>query len=166
MCVGAIMKTGIRTSVLAVLLAGFSTVAYAQKPAVLASSNGRSLVASNALKLSADTERSGAAVVAKRFLVPFPGTVRVKWQIKSDGSGQPANLSVSTQIGTCSDSHSGANYKTGACDIRVVAGDIVEVSARGTQNFTTFVFSTAFMRNVRVFYNVVDSTGAGQVLND
>src|SRR6185437_12273291 len=146
-----------------VSIAGFSTAASADKPAVLTSSNGMSLVASNVLKLSADTERSGGIVPAKRFLVPFAGIVRIKWQIKSDGSGQPANITAGSQLGTCSDSHPGANYKIGTCDLRVVAGDIIEVSARGTQNFMTFIFSTAFMRNVRIFYNVVDSTGAGQV---
>jgi len=168
------MKTGISALLLAAFLvsaistgsSGQTAVTVPPSPTVV-TTNGKALAASNVLKLSADTERSGSIFVPdKKFLVPFAGIVRVKWQLKSDGSGQPANIRVVTGIDICSASHPGPNYKAGTCDIRVVAGDIVHVQGSGTPTGVLGMYSTAFIRNVRLYYNVVDATGLGQTLVD
>src|SRR4051812_33614802 len=53
---------------------------------------GRALAASNVLKLSADTQRSGFFII-KQFIVPYAGVVRLRYQFKSDGNG-PQTVTV------------------------------------------------------------------------
>ena len=127
---------------------------------------GRALVASNVLRLSANTERSGFQTPAKKFIVPFRGVVRVRWQMKSDGSGQLATANIVSSIDSCTSGTVAPTYQPGACNLRVVAGDLIEVSASGTMHPTTFIFSDAFIRNVRVFYNVVNNPATGVTLAD
>ena len=60
---------------------------------------GKVLVPSNALKLRADTERSSSSEgTLKKFIVPFAGKVRVRWQLKTDGSA-PANVLAQSVMG-------------------------------------------------------------------
>jgi hypothetical protein len=145
----------------AVLSSAAATGAFGQT-----NDTGRALVASNVLKLSADTERSGTfSTTVKEFIVPYAGVVRVRWQLKSDGTGI-ATATVLGTIDTCSSTNGTTAYQLGICDLRVVAGDRVLVSARGTMDPFTFVTSTAFIRRVRITFNVVDATGVGATLVD
>jgi hypothetical protein len=127
---------------------------------------GRTLVASNVLKLAADTARStGEATLVKQFLVPYAGMVRVKWELKSDGT-HTAFASVGSQIDTCPISENTlATFQSFSCDLRVVVGDIVQISAGG-QNIAPDTFSTAVTRRARVFFKVVNASGKGITLPD
>src|SRR3954471_21277457 len=133
---GAIMKSRTVAPLLAAVLSAIiATAAFGQAgtPRVVAPANdtGRMLVLSKTLQLSADTERSGIVVPAKTFFLPYPGQVRIRWQVKSDGSGNPATVTAGGQLGACSSSNSTAAYRTGVCELRVVAGDILQVTAHG-----------------------------------
>ena len=125
--------------------------------------DGRALVASNVLKLRADTPRSGFAPLSKQFVVPFAGTARVRWQFKTDGSGPTAYLNINSEVDSCVASTTAAAYQSGVCDLRVVRGGPISVTAYGgglPQG------ARVSMRNVRVFYNVVDHPGVGITLLD
>jgi hypothetical protein len=139
--------------------------------------NGRVLVASNVLKLASPGEVSGTGFfggTAKRFLVPFNGVVRVKWKIKTDASGQPASIGVTSAVETCiagtNLSTTSQTYVEGSCDLRVVAGDIVYVTVKGSQPFPANPLdpplppTTGFMQDVRLFYDVKNGNGLGKVL--
>jgi hypothetical protein len=129
---------------------------------------GRALAASNVLKLSADTTRSGL-IANKEFVVPYSGVVRVKLQYRSDGNGpQNVSLAVNSTIHNCPDSTTQTSFKAFTCDLRVVAGDRVRITATG---FMTIypdppAQSTAFLRNVRLYWTVINSAGTGGVLLD
>lgn len=142
----------------AVLSSFAATVAFGQT-----NDSGRALVASNALKLSADTERSGITTPVKKFIVPFAGIVRVRWQVKSDGSGGKVDANISSSIDNCTSSTTAATYQQGQCNLRVVAGDLIDVTA---SSFLGMSGATAFINNVRVFYNVVNNPGTGITLAD
>ncbi len=92
--------------------------------------------------------------------MPYAGTVRIRWQIKSGQIATTATITVSGSIATCSDGALQRSYKTGSCDLFVVAGDLIRVSVKSDTN------GLAYMRKVRVYYNVVNSPGTGSVLND
>ena len=132
---------------------------------------GRALIASNVLKLSADTQRSGL-IATKEFIVPYAGVVRLRYQFKSDGGGpQTVSVTVTTAIdfnnSSCNASTSATTFQSKACDVKVVAGDRLRVNAAGLMDFNPpFAQSSVFLRNVRLFWNVVDSTGTGAVLLD
>jgi hypothetical protein len=157
---GAIMKAVIVTFLAALLSSAIITDASAQNL-------GKILIVSKVLQLSADTERSGTtSSTIKQFVVPYAGMVRVKWEIKSGKSSRFANASVVGQIGTCSSSTLMLTYQAGSCELRVVAGDLIDVFVKGEPGQNGTNYSLAFIRNVRVFYSIVDSQGAGAVLND
>ena len=154
------MKAGIFTAVFAAALSS----------AIASNTNaqnlGKVLVVSNVLRLSADTERSGTnSSTVKQFIVPYAGTVRVRWQIKSGHIGAFANLKVAGSIASCSSGTLSQTYQGGSCTLFVVAGDLVRAFVAG-EDLGGGNFSLAFMRNVRLYYNVVNSQGTGTVLND
>lgn len=124
---------------------------------------GRALVASDVLRLSSETALSGSGAI-KAFIVPYAGVVRIKLQLKSDGS-HTAMAEITSQIDSCSKVTTSATYQTFTCNLRVVAGDRVQA-----QMFGEFLggssFSTVSIRRARVFYNVVNSSGVGKILQD
>jgi hypothetical protein len=129
---------------------------------------GRALVVSDRLRLSADTTRSGSDfTLVKQFIVPYAGVVRVKWQLKSDGS-HDAFAFVESQIDSCPVSSTTlATFETFSCKPRVVAGDLIEVTVRGEQvNIDPVAFSTGSVRRVQLFFDVVNSSGQGKTLAD
>lgn len=133
---------------------------------------GRALIAADGRpKLSADTLQSGVAV-QKHFIVPHPGIVRLKFQYKSDGGGpQTVSVSVTTAIeepndAVCSVSTTMTTFQSHVCDVKVVAGDRVRVIASGMFNPMPMGQSIVFIRNVRLYWNVVNATSAGSVLID
>jgi hypothetical protein len=141
------------------LLAAVATLAAISGAA--AQNLGKVLVPSGVLKLSADTERSGTnSSTIKQFIVPYSGTVRVRWKIKATQTGAFANLKVEGQIASCSDSTLSKTYEGGTCLLYVVAGDMIRVFVSGEGA------TLAYMRDVRIYYNVVNAPGTGTVLND
>jgi hypothetical protein len=125
---------------------------------------GRALVASDNLKLSADTPRSGAEPkVVKRFIVPYAGVVRIRWQVRSDGIHKAYSF-VTSQIDSCPIRTTTLDtFQSFACNLRVVGGDIVEVSAEGQQDPG---YSNWHLRRVRLFFDVVNASGKGRTLPD
>jgi len=155
----------------AILLALSLTAAGVGTAAQALEGPGRALIASNVLKLSADTQRSGF-LIFKEFIVPYAGVVRVRYQYKSDGSGpQTVSLGITSAIdfnNTCGTSTSATTFQSGTCDLKVVAGDRVRLQAQGQMTFFPDPpgQSTPTVRNVRLFWNVVNSPGTGSVLQD
>jgi hypothetical protein len=145
-------------SVVALLAATALSSSFAPLALGQTNGNGKALVASNVLKLRADTPRSTAESVSKQFVVPFAGTVRVRWQFKSDGSGSMAYLSIHSEVDSCFASTARSIYQAGMCDLRVMRGGPISVSAYGGP--------VVSIRNVRIFYDVVDHTGVGITLLD
>jgi hypothetical protein len=126
---------------------------------------GRALIVSTTQQLAADTERTGFNV--KEFIVPYAGRVRVSWQYKTDGGGGVVvTASVTSNVDTCGKSTTSTVFTGAKCDIRVAAGDKITVSTTGSEDINTFMFATPTIRNVRVFYSVVDSNGTGLVVSD
>jgi hypothetical protein len=150
--------------------AGMVIIASAGAASAQTQGPGRALVASNVVTLSADTTRSGVAV-SKEFFVPYAGTVRLKYQFRSDGQGpQSVNVAVTTAIESsnfaCNAGTTSTAFQTKSCDVKVVAGDRVRVSGTGFNSGDPPGQSTVFLRNVRLMFKVVDSAGTGAVLVD
>ena len=126
---------------------------------------GRALVASDVLKLAADTARSsGEVTLVKQFLVPYAGVVRMKFELKSDGT-HTATAFVESQIDSCPLSQTTlATFQSFTCDLRVVVGDVVQISVGGEQDGATF--STGVVRRARMFFNVINASGSGTTLPD
>ena len=125
---------------------------------------GRALAASNVLRLTADAQRSTTnsfPATLKQFYVPYTGTVRVKWQSRTSDATSAATVFVSSRVATCIVPTNSLAFQGDQCDIRVSAGDLVTVGA-SAQNMGT----TAFIRLVRVHYDVVDFNGLGAVLQN
>src|SRR5687768_8702930 len=87
---------------LATLLAAAVLSCFVAAPALgQTNSNGKALAASNVLKLRADTPRSSVEPLVKQFVVPFAGTVRVRWQFKTDDTGATVYLDVHSEVDSC-----------------------------------------------------------------
>lgn len=153
------MNPGVRLPAAVILSSVIATGAFGQNADI-----GRALVVSDNLRLSADTPRSGGQTSVKEFIVPYAGVVRVELQLKSDGS-HLATARVTSLVAGCDRSAKAATYKDFACNLRVAAGDRVKVQAEG-ESLGGGSFSTAFIKNVRVFYDVVDSTGQSKILEE
>ena len=114
---------------------------------------GKVLAPSNVLQLRADRERSSTAEgTLKKFIVPFAGTVRVKWQVKTDGSA-PANVMVQSVMEHCAANTYSTTYEVGVCHLRVLEGDYIEVRSYGAAD------TLVSIKNVRVYYDVLDNPG-------
>jgi hypothetical protein len=144
------------------LIAAMTNIASAQSEGP-----GRALVASNVLRLSADTLRTGQ-FITKEFIVPHAGIVRLRYQFRSDGTGT-VSVSAGTSIdqnNSCSASTSSTAFQAKVCDIRVVAGDRLRVSGSSIMDPETFLFPNVSLRFARVSWNVVNASSTGAVLAD
>ena len=162
-CSGATMKE--RHSLFIALVGGVSLLATAPGALAQTEGPGRALAPSNNLRLSANTARSTTQtfpITLKQFYVPYTGTVRVKWQSKTSNAAASITISVTSNLASCNAPTTSTVYQNDQCDIRVSAGGSLIIMAAA--NF--FAPSTAFVRNVRVFYDVVDFDGLGAVLQD
>ena len=149
------------------LVSGLALVVVTTSGAVAQTeSPGLALVASNVVRLSADTQRSGFTV-SKEFLVPQRGVIRVRYQLKHDGATS-GSFSVASTLDPSNNCSASATlvYVTKVCDLRVLAGDRVRVNGSGFLNVMPIAQSTVFLRNVRLHWNVVNATSAGEVLVD
>jgi hypothetical protein len=126
------------------------------------SDTGKALVPSNVLRASADAERSGGSV-AYAFIVPFAGEIRIRWEFKSDGSGATARSEAGGLAYSCEPSTTAATYQRGLCNARVMAGERLLV---GVGSLASYRGHIAYIRNVRIYYNVVDNPGTGATLVD
>ena len=126
---------------------------------------GRALAPSNTLKLSANATRTSTELFPqplKQFFVPYAGTVRVKLQSRSSDAAKQVVITVASGVATCMFFVTDTAFRNDQCDIRVSAGGLLMVTAGANPTAP----STATVRNVRVFYNVVDFDGLGAVLQN
>jgi hypothetical protein len=123
---------------------------------------GRALVPSNVLRASADAERSGGRV-GYAFIVPFAGEIRIRWEFKSDGSGATATSEAGGLAHSCEPSTTAASYQRAICNARVMAGERLFVEVGSLASYRGHI---AYIRNVRIYYNVVDNPGTGATLVD
>jgi len=157
----------VKTIILTLLSAAVWSLAMASGASAQLNDAGRALVASNTLRLSADTLRTGGTTLVKEFIVPYAGVVRVKWEMRSGAAGKTATAIIASAIDACTSTNSTTTFQMEQCDLRVVAGDSVKAHAQG--EFVSMPvpgFSPTAMRNVRVYYNVVNATGTGKVVSN
>src|SRR5690349_9051484 len=103
------MKRIILTLAVAVMAANFGT------PAIALEGPGRALVASDTARLNAITLRSGT-LVAKEFIVPYAGVIRVRWQaIRAGNPNALVALSVTSSIDKCGGSVTATSFATSMC---------------------------------------------------
>ena len=138
----------------AALLMGTGTVSALEGP-------GRALLASNApLQISNDpvtTSQLGGGL-QKAFIPPYSGTVRVKWEIRShNGSAVPSEAYVQN-LSQCGHQIMTMAFVQRVCTIRVTGGMPIVINA-----MVTDLNNQVSMRNVRLYYQVVDSDGASIV---
>jgi hypothetical protein len=151
----------------AVLVAAAILCAGAPEASAQSNDTGRALAASNTLKLSADTTECGSQThtLVKEFIVPYAGTVRVRWQLNSDGSsGAQAIATIQSSINSCGSATTDTAFQAATCVLRVAKGDSVKIFVEGTFNGVTFTNSTACIRNVRIHYDVINALGKGRVI--
>jgi hypothetical protein len=122
---------------------------------------GRALVVSSNLRLSSEPETSSEGAI-KAFIVPYAGVVRVELQLKSDGTNY-AQVDITSQIANCNKFTQSTSYQTFTCNLRVVAGDRVQAQVFG-QSLGGGSYSEASIRRMRLFYNVVNSSGVSKIL--
>jgi hypothetical protein len=142
-------------------------VAMTSVAAAQSEGSGRALVVLNVLRLSADTERTGLGVV-KQFRIPHPGVVRLRYAFKSDGDGSVTVLVASAinDNNLCNASTTSTTFQAKVCDVKVVAGDLIRVAANGSLDPFTFVQTDVTLKNVRLFWNVVNATSSGSMVAD
>lgn len=125
-------------------------------PALALEGPGRALIASNTEQIAnnpVQTATDGSTILVT-FVPPYSGTVRVKWEFKSkDGTSVFSQADVS-HISNCGAESTGTAYTKGSCDVRVMGGMPINISAFASQ--TT---NTAYLRNVSLSYKIVDSDG-------
>jgi hypothetical protein len=152
------MKAVVTTLLSAAVLWSGTTGAFSQT-----NDTGRVLVPSNALKLSANKERCGTTTLRKEFMVPYAGVVRVRWQLTGDGRAL-VSAEITSTIDRCVSTNVTATYQQNTCDLRVLAGDLVQVSAGGSSPPDGSAISIACIKNVRIFFDAIDASGLGETL--
>jgi hypothetical protein len=125
-------------------------------PALALEGPGRALIASNTEQIAnnpVQTATDGSTILVT-FVPPYSGTVRVKWDFKSkDGTSVFSQADV-PHLSNCVAESTGTAYSKGSCDVRVMGGMPITISAFASQ--TT---NTAYLRNVSLSYKIVDSDG-------
>jgi hypothetical protein len=156
----------LRIAAATVFTAAILTTGSAQDARAVDPANGKMLALSNVQRLASDAEVASAANIpssAKRFLVPFRGFVKVRWQVKSSNGGTQVNVNVGSAVDACfsgpNQSTDSADYVQGSCALRVATGDIVEVTVASSAMGTN-----GLLRNVRLFYDVIPGNAVGKVL--
>ena len=125
----------------------------------LAGSSLREFQVSDNLKISADAERTEALPVytkVKEVLVRLPGSVRIKFDLKSSVSGQNSRgriykngVAFGTERSTTSNS-----YTTYSEDLTFSAGDLIQLYIRDAENTEANV---AYAKNFRIYYDEIAS---------
>ena len=92
--------------------------------------------------------------VVRAFIPPYSGTVRVRWEARSGDGTTVFTAAAASQLAFCDKDILSKTFVSKACDIRVAAGMPLYVFASPDVNT-----NTASLRNVQVYYKVVDSDG-------
>ena len=124
---------------------------------------GRALVPSpTLLQANVDAILTGGAgeFIQRAFIPPYSGTVRVRWQVRSGDGTMVFSAAGADRLGFCTNDTLSMTFVSKVCDIRVAAGMPLFVYASPDTNT-----NTTSLRNVRVYYKVVDSEGKMIVFN-
>jgi len=123
----------------------------------LAGSSLREFQVSDNLKISADAERTEALPVyakVKEVSVRLPGSVRIKFDLKSSVSGASSKgiiykngVAFGTERTTTSTS-----YTTYSEDLTFAAGDLIQLYIRDAENTEANV---AYTKNFRIYYDEI-----------
>jgi hypothetical protein len=139
------------------IIAALCVLAMGAGPALALEGPGRALAVSDTvLQISNDAVVTGEAGedVIRSFIPPYSGVVRVKWELSSgDGTRLFSSAGV-VHLSICERRAVGTAFVMKTCDIRVAAGMPITVSAWPSNGD-----NTASLRNVRLYYRVVDSDG-------
>lgn len=127
--------------------------------------------ASNNLKASADTERSGPGnsyTLAKSIQYGLgSGTVRVSFDIRADSngiSGCHGKIYINgVAVGTERSVMNSTEYITFTEDVTVKNGDFIQLYCDGKNGSYTNPY---WCRNFRIYYDVVEMTGDTAVITD
>ncbi len=138
-------------------IAGCAALMIGTVPALALDGPGRAVVASNMVQLAVLPAQTSAAGngITKGFIVPYSGTVRLTWEIKSM-DGTPVSSTVLVEhLSTCESVFtSSTTFAAQTCDIRVAGGQPVYLTALPSDGD-----SKVSLRYVRLRYTVVDSDG-------
>ncbi len=121
---------------------------------------GRALVASAAdadLQIASDPVLSGnpGSSVHRSFIPPYSGTVRIKWEVRSGDGTTPVFSNVEVvHVSACSRPSSSGAFVQKFCNLRVAGGVPITLTAVPDENT-----NVASVRNVRLYYRVVNSRG-------
>jgi hypothetical protein len=136
---------------------GLAALATAPTSVAALDGPGRALVASDQVRLTVNDTLAGApgATIARSFIPPYSGTVRLSWQIRSkDGTEVRARVSVE-HVSQCDDATtSSTTFVTQTCDIRVAGGMPVTLAAMPFDG--TNVVS---LHGLQLRYTIMDSNG-------
>jgi hypothetical protein len=138
-------------------IVGLVALIAATGPALALEGPGRSVVASNILQISnnpALTSNPGSSV-ARGFIPPYSGTVRLKWEIKSNnGEVVTATVSVHSMSACDPQTTTSAAFVTQTCDIQVAGGFpvVINASANGGS-------AKVSLRKVEMLFTPLDSDG-------
>jgi hypothetical protein len=134
-----------------------AALAFGTGPSLALDGPGRALVPSaTELQVSKNAVLTGAAgeEVSRTFIPPYSGEVRVKWEVQSGDGTNVASGAEVQHLSSCARHSTGTGFQARACNIRVAGGMPVTVSASPDQ-----ATNTASLRNVGLYYTVVDSDG-------
>ncbi len=145
----------------------FCTVIYDGTNFVLqnpTSDNIKIVVASDNLKISADTERtttSATFTLKKSITVNYAGVYRIKFDIKSTSSNcyvdlRTGGVSYATALQLVVDSTSSTSYVTKTHDLYLPAGTKVDLYQAGNPDIN-------YVRNFRVYYDVSAFIGGSAI---
>jgi hypothetical protein len=140
------------------VIAALSVLAMGAGPVLALEGPGRELRASDTvLQLSSDAVLTSAApgdAVQRSFIPPYSGVVRVKWEFSSGDGTEVFGSAKVTHLSSCERLTVSTAFVAKACNIRVAAGVPITISSEPDH-----VGNTASLRNVRLYYKVVDSDG-------
>jgi hypothetical protein len=137
-------------------LAGLAAVVMATAPVVALDGPGRAVVASHTLQVANNPLLSAPSPehVTRSFIVPYSGTVRVTWEMRSKDGALATSIAFTEGLDLCSKSTTSTDYVTQSCDIRVAAGYPINIYA-----YTGEAGSAVYLRRVSLSYAVVNFDG-------
>ena len=116
---------------------------------------GRTLQPANLLQAKNDPVISATGDrVLRAFIPPYPGTVRVRWDVRSSDGSLVFSAAVVDHLSNCIQNTTSKAFAAKVCDLRVAPGMPLYVYASPDS-----ATNTALLRNVRVYYRVADSDG-------
>jgi hypothetical protein len=138
-------------------IVGLVALIAATGPVLALEGPGRSVVASNVLRISTNpavTSNIGSSVV-RAFIPPYSGTVRLKWEIKSsNGLSVSANVSVHSMSNCEEQTTTSTAFVVQTCDIQVAGGFPVVINASTSDGSTK-----VSLRRVEMLFTLLDSDG-------